>query len=163
MHRSHARARTPGGTALVRSGVQYNNKTMRHHFGAAHSCSSFTDRPLPPVGPSLPAPTHRKSPDRKSGGSPRTAAGRTCRRSPTGPARDLSSVRKRASPNVNFIIPIANTYVLLYGRRNLILRYVVSSRSPRVTHFTLPGPHTNVCNKRRPIQIAENRRKSPKI
>ena len=30
-------------TALVRSGVQYNNKTMRYHFGAAHSCSSFAD------------------------------------------------------------------------------------------------------------------------
>ena len=29
--------------ALVRSGVQNNNKTMRHHFGAAHSCSSFAD------------------------------------------------------------------------------------------------------------------------
>ena len=27
----------------VRSGVQYNNKTMRHHFSAAHSCSSFAD------------------------------------------------------------------------------------------------------------------------
>ena len=30
-------------TALVRSGVQYNNKTMGIHFGAAHSCSSFAD------------------------------------------------------------------------------------------------------------------------
>jgi hypothetical protein len=31
------------GTLLVRSGVQYNNKTMGNHFGAAHSCSSFAD------------------------------------------------------------------------------------------------------------------------
>jgi hypothetical protein len=34
----------PGGTALVvRSGVHYNNKTMRYHCGTAHSCSSFAD------------------------------------------------------------------------------------------------------------------------
>jgi hypothetical protein len=25
------------------AGVQYNNKTMSHHFGAAHSCSIFAD------------------------------------------------------------------------------------------------------------------------
>ena len=31
------------GTVLVRSGVQYNNKTMCNHGGAAHSCSSFAD------------------------------------------------------------------------------------------------------------------------
>ena len=31
------------------------------------------------------------------------------------------------------------------GRCNLILRSVVSNRSPRVTHFTMPGPHTNIC------------------
>ena len=30
-------------------------------------------------------------------------------------------------------------------RRNLILRSLVSSRSPRVTHFTIPGPRTNIC------------------
>jgi hypothetical protein len=39
-----AGARMPRGfTALVRSGVQYNNKTMLHNCGAAHSCSSFAD------------------------------------------------------------------------------------------------------------------------
>ena len=32
-----------GGTALVRSGVQYNNITILYHRGAAHSCSSFAD------------------------------------------------------------------------------------------------------------------------
>jgi hypothetical protein len=45
------------------------------------------------------------------------------------------------------------------GRRNLILRSVVSNRSPRVTHFTLPGPHTNICM----AGSHTNRRKSPKI
>jgi hypothetical protein len=36
---------------------------------------------------------------------------------------------------------------------------VVSNRSPRVPHFTLPGPHTNICMS----GSHKNRRKSPKI
>ena len=34
------------GTVLVRSGVQYNNKTMCNHGGATRSCSSFADMVL---------------------------------------------------------------------------------------------------------------------
>ena len=44
----------------------------------------------------------------------------------------------------------------------MIIRFVVSSRSPSVTHFTLPGPHTNIVWWG-PIQITENSRKSPEI
>ena len=40
--RTYRRARPRGCTALVRSGAQYNNKTMWYHCGA-HSCSSFAD------------------------------------------------------------------------------------------------------------------------
>ena len=49
--------------------------------------------------------------------------------------------------------------VINSGRRNLILWSVVSSRSPRVTHFAMAGPRTNVCM----AGPHTNRRKSPKI
>ena len=58
---------------------------------------------------------------------------------------------------------------ILLDRRNLILRSVVSSRSPRVTHFTMPGPNTNVCmagahtDHRKSPKFAENLQKSPNI
>ena len=58
---------------------------------------------------------------------------------------------------------------ILLDRSNLILRSVVSSRAPRVTHFIMPGPHTNVCmagphtDHRKSPKFAENLQKSPNI
>jgi hypothetical protein len=48
---------------------------------------------------------------------------------------------------VLYINPLGSIFfVPPSGRRNLLLRSVVSNRSPRVTHSgTLPGPHTNIC------------------
>ena len=71
--------------------------------------------------------------------------------------RKIKLHRPRAPTAMGFFWPPRRARLL--GRRNLILRFVVSSRSPRVTHFAMAGPHTNICM----AGPHTNRLKSPKI